>query len=257
MYDTLRLEDQDGIATVTIHRPDKLNALNARVLAELTDVVRRLADANTRVAILTGSGKAFVAGADIAEMSEMSPLEAQAFSHRGHQLAADLEAAPYPVIAAVNGFALGGGCELALCCDFIYAAERAKLGLPEVGLGLMPGFGGTQRLARRVGLGRARELIYSGAMLDAPEALRIGLVNAVVPDGELLDRVRGVAASIRDKAPAAVTSCKRVIGRSLDSDLATGCALEAAAFGALFGSEDQREGTRAFLEKRAPVFKGR
>jgi enoyl-CoA hydratase len=254
-YETLLVEEADGIVTITVNRPDKLNALNAVVLRELTDAVEALGDA--RVAILTGAGKAFVAGADIAEMKDMSAVEAKAFSDSGHRLGYLMEQAKCPIIAAVNGFALGGGTELALACDFIYASEKAKFGQPEVNLGLMPGFGGTQRLARRVGIGRARELVYSGAMIDAAEALRIGLANQVVPHDELMAKVRELAGTIASKAPLAVAASKRVMARGYDADLATANELEATAFSALFGSEDQREGTAAFVEKRKATFKGR
>ncbi len=254
-YETILVEEADGIVTITVNRPDKLNALNPAVLRELADAVTGLGDA--RAAILTGAGKAFVAGADIAAMQKMSPMEAKAFSDSGHRLGYLMEQAKCPIIAAVNGFALGGGTELALACDFIYASEKAKFGQPEVNLGLMPGFGGTQRLARRVGIGRARELVYSGRMIDAQHALRIGLANEVVPPDELMTKVREVAKEIASKAPLAVAASKRVMARGYDADLATANELEATAFSALFGSEDQREGTAAFVEKRKAAFKGR
>ena len=254
-YETILSGESDGIVTITVNRPDKLNALNPAVLRELTAAVAALGDA--RAAILTGAGKAFVAGADIAAMQKMSPAEAKAFSDSGHHLGALMEQARCPIIAAVNGFALGGGTELALACDFIYASEKAKFGQPEVNLGLMPGFGGTQRLARRVGIGRARELVYTGAIIDAQEALRIGLANQVVPHDELMAKVREVASTIASKAPLAVAASKRVMARGYDADLPTANELEATAFSALFGSEDQREGTAAFVEKRQATFKGR
>ncbi len=254
-YETILSEASDGIVTITVNRPDKLNALDPAVLRELTAAVEGLG--NARAAILTGAGKAFVAGADIAAMQKMTPAEAKAFSDSGHHLGALMEQAKCPIIAAVNGFALGGGTELALACDFIYASEKAKFGQPEVNLGLMPGFGGTQRLARRVGIGRARELVYTGAIIDAQEALRIGLANQVVLHDELLTKVREVAATIASKAPLAVAASKRVMARGYDADLPTANELEATAFSALFGSEDQREGTAAFVEKRKAAFKGR
>jgi enoyl-CoA hydratase len=184
------IERTGDIATVTIQRPDKLNALNPRVLADLDRAFRSLVEEPVRCAILTGAGKAFVAGADIAEMAGMSPALAKRFADVGQAFCARLEALPFPVIAAVNGFALGGGCEIALACDFIYAAEGAKLGQPEVNLGVIPGFGGTQRLLRRVGAARARELVYTGDMVTAEQALSMGLVNAVFPGPELLLRAR-------------------------------------------------------------------
>ncbi|MEZ4225657.1 MAG: enoyl-CoA hydratase-related protein [Polyangiaceae bacterium] len=258
MYETILCEEVGGIAQVTVNRPEKLNALSRKVVAELTAAFEALANGSTRVAILTGAGdKAFVAGADIKEMSDMTSAEAKAFSDAGHRLGYALELAPFPVIAAVNGFALGGGCELALACDFIYASDNARFGQPEVNLGLMPGFGGTQRLARRVGLGRARELVYGADAIKAEEAARIGLVNAVVPQAELLDRVRAVAQKIAGKAPLAVAASKRVMARAADADLPLANELEATAFSALFGSADMREGTRAFMDKRAAEFTGK
>jgi enoyl-CoA hydratase len=208
--------------------------------------------------IVTGAGdKAFVAGADIAAMSAMSPDEAAAFARLGQATFAALEALRMPVIAAVNGFALGGGCELALACDFIYASDKAKLGQPEVKLGILPGFGGTQRLARRVGLGMARELIYSGRMIGPEEALRIGLVNAVVPRRELVDRVLEVAKTIASVGPGAVAAAKRVMNEGVDRPLRDAIELEAIAFGKCFELHDQREGMGAFLEKREPKFEDR
>jgi enoyl-CoA hydratase len=253
------VDRDDHVVTLTLHRPDKLNALNEELLRELRARVDELErDASVRCAILTGAGeKAFAAGADIAGFAEATPAQAKHFADLGHELGHAIEAAHYPVIAAVNGFALGGGCELALCCDFIYASDKAKLGQPEVNLGVIPGFGGTQRLPRRVGLAHARELCMTGDAIGADEALRIGLVNAVVPHAELLPRVREVARKIASKAPLAIASAKRVLARGADVPLATANELEATAFAALFGSADQREGTRAFLEKRGAKFEGR
>jgi enoyl-CoA hydratase len=261
-YQFVALERTGQVAIVTIQRPDKLNALNALVLRELTQVFQSLvdtaqADEPIRAAVLTGAGKAFVAGADIAAMAAMGPVEALRFAEAGHQLGALLESAPFPVIAAVNGFALGGGCELALACDFIYAAEGAKLGQPEVNLGILPGFGGTQRLMRRVGIARARELIYTGDMITAEQALAIGLVNAVFPAAELLDRARETALKIASRGPLAVAASKRVMLRGESLDLAAANELEAQTFAALFGSEDQKTGMKAFVEKAKPTFHGR
>jgi enoyl-CoA hydratase len=255
---TVLLERDEHVATLTLHRPDKLNALNAELLRELARAVFELAhDTSVRCAILTGAGdRAFAAGADIAAMSEMTAVQARQFADLGHRIGRAMEELHLPVIAAVNGFALGGGCELALACDFIYASDRAKLGQPEVNLGVLPGFGGTQRLARRVGAARARELCMTGDMLSADEALRIGLVNAVVPHAELLPRVREVATKIATKGPLAVAAVKRVIARGADVPLTTANELEATAFAALFGTHDQREGMRAFLEKRPAKFDG-
>jgi enoyl-CoA hydratase len=252
------VEQAEAVATVTIRRPDKLNALNPRVVAELTSAFRSLAaEGDVRAAILTGAGKAFVAGADIAEMAAMTTVEAKRFADAGHALGALIEALPFPVIAAVNGFALGGGCELALACDFIHAADVAKLGQPEVNLGVIPGFGGTQRLARRVGIARARELVYTGDMLTAEQALAAGLVNAVHPAAELLLRVRDVALKIASRGPLAVAAAKRVMLRGEGIDLAAANELEAQAFSALFGTEDQRAGMKAFLEKKKATFTGK
>jgi enoyl-CoA hydratase len=253
------IERAAAVATVTIQRPDKLNALNARVVAELTEAFAGLAASAdpVRCAILTGAGKAFVAGADIAEMASLSTVEAKRFADAGHALGALLEALPFPVIAAVNGFALGGGCELALACDFIYAAAGAKLGQPEVKLGIIPGFGGTQRLLRRVGAARARELIYTGDQITAEQALAIGLVNAVYPGAELLQRAGETALKIAAQGPLAVATSKRVMRCGEALDLPAACELEAQAFAALFGSEDQRTGMKAFVEKTRAVFTGR
>ncbi|MCK6532553.1 MAG: enoyl-CoA hydratase-related protein [Polyangiaceae bacterium] len=259
-YETITVAIEAGVATVTINRPDKLNALNAQVLAELTGAFVALAEAAppVRAAILTGAGdKAFVAGADIAEMAGLTAAQAKAFSDAGHRLGLVIEAAAFPVIAAVNGFALGGGCELAMCCDFIYASDKARFGQPEVNLGLMPGFGGTQRLSRRVGLPRARELVYTGDPITADRALALGLVNAVVPHAELLTQAREVAQKIASKAPVAIAYSKRVMARGFDADLALANELEATAFSALFDTEDMREGTRAFTERRPAKFTGR
>lgn len=255
-----RTDDGAGpVAIVTICRPEKLNALDASVVAALHAAFEGLGRATpaVRAAVLTGAGKAFVAGADIKAMAELSPTEARAFAEAGHRLGALLEALPFPVIAAVNGFALGGGCELALACDFIYAADVAKLGQPEVTLAVIPGFGGTQRLARRVGIAKARELVYTGVTLGAAEALRIGLVNAVFPAEQLLDEARKTATLIASKGPLAVAAAKRVLLRGEDQALASANELEVQAFASLFGSDDQREGMRAFSEKRAATFTGR
>lgn len=250
------------VATITINRPDKLNALNSEVIGELIRVFHMLlvpvkGEEMIRCAILTGAGKAFVAGADIAEMSEMTTAEAKYFSDAAHRLAALIEAAPFPVIAAVNGFALGGGCEIALACDFIYASEKAKLGQPEVNLGVIPGIGGTQRLAQRVGIAKARELIYTGDMVDAEKAREMGLVNEVFPAEELLAKTQQVAEKIARKGPLAISQAKRTMLRGVLPELTAGNELEAQAFAMLFGTADQKEGMRAFMEKRKAEFKGK
>jgi enoyl-CoA hydratase len=248
----------NDIAVVTLNRPDKLNALNAELLAELDATFATLsADANLACAILTGAGeKAFAAGADIAAMSAMTTEQARAFSEMGHRVCSRIERAPFPVIGAINGFALGGGCEIALSCDFLYASDKAKLGQPEVNLGVMPGFGGTQRLARRVGIGRARELCYTADTVTAEEALRIGLVNAVVPHADLMTKARETATKIASKGKLAVSQCKRVLFSGADVSLDVANALETQSFAMLFGTADQAEGMKAFLEKRKAAFTG-
>ena len=254
----VQLRHEGAISTLTIQRPEVLNALNVEVLVALkraADEVRARPEA--RVLIVTGAGdKAFVAGADIASMRDISLQEARLFASKGHAAMDAIAALPIPVIAAVNGFALGGGCELALACDFIYASDRARFGQPEVSLGLMPGFGGTQRLARRVSVGVARELIYTGAIIDAQEALRIGLVNKIIPGDQLLAEVDKTAQLMASKAPLAIQAAKRVISEGLDNALADGNEIEREAFVACFKTADKAEGVSAFLEKRAPSFKG-
>ena len=258
MTTTLITAREGNLVVLTLNRPDKLNALNAELLAELDAVLATLsADPSVSCAILTGAGeKAFAAGADIAAMLEMSTEQARAFSELGHRICSRIEKASFPVIGAINGFALGGGCELALACDFLYASDKAKLGQPEVNLGVMPGFGGTQRLARRVGIGRARELCYTGDTVSADEALRIGLVNAVVPAAELMTKVREVATKIASKGRLAVAQCKRVLYTGADVPLDIANALETQSFAMLFGTQDRAEGMKAFLEKRKPTFTG-
>jgi enoyl-CoA hydratase len=253
------VEHDEHVVTITLNRPDKLNALNAELLGQLGHIVHDLSkDVSVRCAILTGAGeKAFAAGADIAAMSEMTTVRAREFAEIGHAVGNAIEGAHFPVIAAVNGFALGGGCELALTCDFIYASDKARLGQPEVNLGVLPGFGGTQRLARRVGDARARELCMTGDMVGAEDALRMGLVNAVVPHAELLPRVREVAKKIASKGPLAIAAVKRVILRGADVPLPTANELEVTAFASLFATADQREGMKAFVEKRAAKFEGK
>jgi len=258
MSQPVTFEVSDAVATITIRRPEKLNALDPTVVRELSAAVTALVErGDVRAAILTGEGKAFVAGADITAMQALSTAEAKRFADAGHALGALIESAPFPFIAAVNGFALGGGCELALACDFIYASDKAKLGQPEVKLGVIPGFGGTQRLARRVGVGRARELCYTGDIITAEQALAMGLVNAVFPAEELMAKAHATAKKIAEQGPLAIASAKRVILRGEGMSLASANELEAQAFAQLFGTEDQREGMKAFVEKRAPRFTGK
>ncbi|NOJ76937.1 MULTISPECIES: enoyl-CoA hydratase-related protein [Myxococcus] len=256
-YENIRLEQEGAIATLFIDRPKALNALNTKTLQELESALKSL-PADVRVLIVTGGGeKAFVAGADIAEMAALTDAQAQEFGALGHRVMAALEALPIPTIAAVNGFALGGGSELALACDFIYASEKAKLGLPEVGLGVIPGFGGTQRLTRVVGRARAKELIFTGDRIDAAKAKEIGMVLEVLPADGLLAHCRAVAEKILKNSPLAISKAKQVIEAGADQDLRAANDIERKAFGDLFGSEDQREGMKAFLEKRPATFTGK
>jgi enoyl-CoA hydratase len=252
------LAHEGPVSTLTIQRPAVLNALNVEVVVAIkraADEVRERPEA--RALIVTGAGeKAFVAGADIAAMQHMTQQEARVFAAKGHAAMDALASLPFPVIAAVNGFALGGGCELALACDFIYASERARFGLPEVNLGIMPGFGGTQRLARRISVGLARELVFTGNIIDAQEALRIGLVNRVVPAEQLLAEAKKTALLIASKGPLAVQHAKRAIDEGLDNALRDGNELEQEGFVRLIATEDRKEGMTAFLEKRPAKFRG-
>lgn len=252
-----QLEHRGAVTYLTMNRPEKLNALDASVLSELG---RRLEEiesrTETRCVILTGAGKAFVAGADIAAMQELDEVAATRFAKEGQGIFAKIEELRSPVIAAVNGFALGGGCELALACDFIVASERAVFGQPEVKLGVIPGFGGTQRLSRRLGVGLARELCYTGRLIKADEAKQLGLVNHVVAPDALLPECEKLALTIAEMGPLAVSAAKRTILMGEGQPLSEANDGEAKAFGSLFGSRDQSEGMRAFLEKRTPVFTG-
>lgn len=257
MYETLLYAVADRIATITVNRPDKLNALNNRVIAELGQAIDAArADANVAGIILTGAGRAFVAGADISELESVTAVSAKALAQRGQDVFRRFESSPKPTIAAVNGFALGGGCELAMACHVRIASESAKFGQPEVKLGLVPGYGGTQRLARLVGRGRALQLLMTGEMIDAQEAHRIGLANRVVPAGELLDAAKKMLEMMLANSPLAVAACIELVDRGYDIALQEALAYEATAFGLLAATDDKREGTRAFLEKRAPSFKG-
>jgi enoyl-CoA hydratase len=256
--ETVRLSVEGNIAVVTVDRPKALNALNTATLERLEEALASVAQrAEVRGLVVTGAGeKAFVAGADIAEMMHLNIEQSLAFAARGHRVFDALERLHCPTLAAVNGFALGGGCELALACDLIYASDNAKFGLPEVSLGIIPGFGGTQRLTRLVGRSRAKELIFTGDMVDAKRAKEIGLALDVVPQAELLGHCRAVIGRIAKKGPLAVSRAKRVIAVGSDLPLAAGNQLEREAFADLFNTSDRKEGMAAFLEKRPAVFRG-
>lgn len=249
---------ENNIATIFFNRPKALNALNNALFDELNtalDMVRD--DSSIRVLILTGAGdKAFVAGADILELSQMNPLQAKFFSRKGQKIFSKIEDLPIPAIAAVNGFALGGGSEAALACDFIYASEKAVFGLPEITLGLIPGFGGTQRLARLVGKNRAKEMVFTGKNIRADKALEYGIANKVCSPETLMEEVLKTATLIAAKGKVSLRAAKEVIQNGTAADLETGCRIENDGFGIAMVSEDAKEGTTAFLEKRKPVFKG-
>ncbi|CAN5274191.1 short-chain-enoyl-CoA hydratase [soil metagenome] len=248
----------DGVVVLTIDRQDKLNSLNPQVVEEIGQALLELQEDLPRVIIVTGAGeRAFVAGADISVMNEMSPIEAKSFAELGHAATALLDRSPVPTIAAINGFALGGGCEIALACDIRIAAANALLGFPEVTLGILPGFGGTQRLPRLVGPGIAKEMIFSGRRLKAEEARVVNLVNRVVPEGEALNAARELAGEIASNGPVAVRHAKAAANKSQDVDLVSGLEYEADQFALLFATEDAREGMGAFVEKRKADFKGR
>ncbi len=258
-YETIRLEVEEALAVLTLDRPKALNALNSQTLEEIDLALNEIAHNHAvRALIVTGGGeKAFAAGADIAEMNGYSPEKAGHLSGLGHRVFHRMESLSIPTIAAVNGFALGGGFELALSCDLLYASEKAKFGLPEVGLGVIPGFGGTQRLTRLVGRGRAKAMIFTGDTLDARRALEVGIVLEVLAPDQLMAHCRAVAATIAKKGPLAIAQAKRVIESGADVDLRKGNELEQQAFAQLFGTDDLREGMAAFLGKRPPVFQGR
>jgi len=258
-YENIRYEVDGFIATITIAREKALNALNRQTLNEIGWALRDAdGDARIRCVILTGAGeKAFVAGADISEMAEMGATEARGFAAAGRAVGDVLESMAKPVIAAVNGFALGGGTELALACDFVYASDKAKFGQPEVNLGVIPGFGGTQRLPRRIGAGRAMELILTGDIIGAEEALRIGLCNKVVPGAELLAEVRKCADKIAQKGPLAIAYARRAVRKSAELSLPAGNDYEGELFALLFATQDQKEGMQAFLAKRPAKFEGK
>ena len=256
-FRNLKTADTGGIRTITINRPDKLNALNVATVAELSTAIADTAgDDAIKAVIITGAGdKAFVAGADISELQSLGPVEAKEFALRGQAVFRGLERLTKPVIAAVNGYALGGGCELAMACHIRVAASNAIFGQPEVKLGLIPGYGGTQRLPRLIGRGRALEILLTGKNVNAEEALRIGLVNAVCEPAELKGVVAGILKAMMANGPLAVSHCIEAVTSGLDMGLDDGCLLEATLFGVGAASEQMREGTTAFLEKRKPDFK--
>jgi enoyl-CoA hydratase len=254
----LQVDVADRIATITVNRPDKLNALNDATMAELGQAIEQVrTDRSVAGIVVTGAGRAFIAGADISELKAKSAAEIYALARRGQEVFRRFETSPKPVIAAINGFALGGGCELAMACHVRIAAESAKFGQPEVKLGITPGYGGTQRLTRLVGRGRALQLLLTGEMIDANEAYRIGLVNRVVPTGEqAVEAARAMIGQMLANGPLALAQCIEVVNRGADISIEEAMALEAAAFAMLASTEDMREGTSAFLEKRAPAFRG-
>jgi enoyl-CoA hydratase len=258
-FENLIVGNEEGIATIAFNRPKALNALNSALLEELSRALDGVAaDENIRVLVLTGAGdKAFVAGADIKELADLNALQAKRFAHKGQSVINKIVALPIPVIAAVNGYALGGGMEMALACDFIYAAESANMGLPETTLGLIPGFGGTQRLSRLIGSNRAKELIYTGKIISAIEAQTLGLVNQVCGPEFLMESVMKTARAMAAKGRVSLRAAKEAVNSGLNTDLTTGLKIEQDAFAICMVSEDATEGTRAFIEKRKPVFKGR
>ena len=258
-YENILYEKKAQLAYITINRPEVLNALNMATMEELRAAFTAARDdAEVRVVLLTGAGeKAFVAGADINELARHNPVEAKEYTHRGQSVLDLIENLGKPVIACINGFALGGGCEIALACTMRLASENAKLGQPEVKLGIIPGYGGTQRLPRLVGKGAAMQLVLTGETISAQEALRIGLVNEVVPAGELIARAEAIAHKIIANAPLAVEYALEAVNHGMEMPLAEGLFLEATLFGVCCATEDKKEGTSAFLEKRPPQFKGK
>ena len=258
-YENILFAENEEIATITFNRPKALNALNRELLAELSQALDEIAaNEDIRVLILTGAGdKSFVAGADITELATYNSLQAKKFASDGHTIINKLQDLPAAVIAAVNGFALGGGTEIAIACDFIYAAENAKFGQPEINLGVIPGFGGTQRLPRLIGPNMAKEMIFTGKMISAAEALQLGLVNKVVPQDKLMEEVNITAGVIASKGKVSLREAKQAINKGMNVDLATGCGIEVDAFAISMASPDAREGTTAFVEKRKAEFKGK
>ncbi len=258
-FETIELQIEGGIATLTLNRPKALNALNMAMVRELGQAVHQVWDDPTvRVVVITGAGdKAFAAGADITEFKDMSPVDAWTFNQRMQRVYLEIERSPKPVIAAVNGYALGGGCELMMACDIAYASDRAKIGQPEINLGLIPGAGGTQRLARLIGKQRAKELVMTGDMIGAHEAWNLGLLNKVVPADQLMAEVRKLAEKLASKGAVALKAAKEAIEEGSDIGLERGIGIEGKLFSLCFATEDKAEGVNAFLEKRTPNFKGK
>lgn len=258
MYEHLKIEEKGNIAILTISAPKSLNALNTTILNEIDEFLDEFEGGQFRCLIITGDGeKSFVAGADISEMATLGPQQGETFGRKGAAVFRRIETLPCPVIAAVNGFALGGGCELAMACDIRLCSDNARFGQPEVGLGIIPGFSGTVRLARLVGMGMAKQLIYSGKNIKADEALRIGLVNAVVPQAELMDKAMELANQICANAPLAVSAAKLCINTEYDMEAEDAIAFENQAFGMCFSTEDQKNGMQAFLTKGKCEFQGK
>jgi len=257
-YANIIVEKKGNIGIIKINRPNNLNALNKDTIMELTKAVEELEkDKNIKVAILTGEGKAFIAGADIKQMKDMTPAEAKKFAEMGHGLLTNIEKSRLPFIAAVNGYALGGGCEVMMACDICIAAASAKIGQPEINLGIHPGFGGTQRLPRLVGRMKAKELLLTGDNIDANEAHRIGLINMVVPDDKIMEEAEKIANKIAGKSSVQIDFIKALVNKGMEVDLKKACALEISYFSKSFETEDQKEGMSAFLEKRKPNFRGK
>lgn len=258
MFENIILEREAGLATLTINRPRAMNALNYDTLQEIRQAILQISgEDNINALIITGAGdKAFVAGADIAYMENLTAIQGRKFGALGQTVFSAIENLPLPVIAAINGFALGGGCEMAMACDIRLASEKARFGQPEVSLGITPGFGGTQRLARLIGVGPAKELIYTGMNIDANEAYRLGLVNHIYPADSLMDEAHKLAHKIAGNAPLAVSLSKSAINKGLQTDIDTGLAIEADVFGLCFSTLDQKEGMNAFLNKRPAAFNG-
>jgi len=258
-YENIILKIEAGVALITFNRPKVLNALNSELLSEFSQAMDEIArNEEVKVLILTGAGeKAFVAGADIREINALDPLSAKVFAKKGQDIIGRLSELPIPVIAGVNGFALGGGTEIALGCDFIYASEKAFFGLPEITLGIIPGFGGTQRLSRLTGANMAREMIFTGKMISAAEAKDMGIVNRVCCEISLMEDVMKTAAKIAKMGKVSLRAAKQALNMGMNVDIATGCAIENDAFALCIASEDFKEGTGAFIEKRKPLFKGK